>query len=176
MDFSWKVSIYSILFKLSFNSRLRIAIAKKMGMKIGKSCIMHSCIIGSEPYLINIGNHCEITSNVEFITHDGATWIFRERKAFQGTKYGPIIIHDNCMIGIRSIILPGVEIGPDSIVGAGSVVTKNIPPNSVYAGNPARFIGTAEDYLKRCNQKNTGAVDPRRKKEILTEKFQDKLS
>ena len=50
-------------------------------------------------------------------------------------------IEDNCVIGVRSIVLPGITIGPDSI-GAGSVVTKTPPPNSIVAGNPARVIRT----------------------------------
>lgn len=52
----------------------------------------------------------------------------------------PVIIEDNAFIGARSIILKGVTIGMNSVVGAGSVVTKSIPANEIWAGNPAKFI------------------------------------
>ncbi len=96
-------------------------------------------------YLISIGDHVTITNGVSFITHDGGVWVLREE--FPDIDFvRPIIIHRNCFIGMNAIILPGVTIGPNSIVGAGSVVTKDIPPNSVAAGVPARVIKTLEEY------------------------------
>lgn len=156
-------------------SSLRILFARKSGVKIGKNCRIFACEFGSEPYLISIGNNCEITSGVTFITHDGATWVFRKDKTFTGTKYGPIVIRENCMIGINTLILPNVEIGPNSIVGAGSIVTKKIPPNSVYAGNPAKFICTLEQYLNNCKIMDTGEISSKNKKNLLIEKFKKKL-
>lgn len=52
----------------------------------------------------------------------------------------PVVIEDNVFIGARSIILKGVTIGENSIVGAGSVVTRSIPSNQIWGGNPAKFI------------------------------------
>lgn len=49
-------------------------------------------------------------------------------------------------IGTDSIILPGIEIGSNVVIGAGSVVTKDVPPDTVFAGNPARFIRTLDEY------------------------------
>lgn len=57
---------------------------------------------------------------------------------------GPIIIEDNVWIGEGAVVLPNVKIGKNSIVGANSVVTKSIPPNSVAVGNPAKVIRTLE--------------------------------
>lgn len=60
---------------------------------------------------------------------------------------GEITIEDDCWIGGSSILLPGVQIGRGSTVGAGSVVTKDVPPFSVVVGNPARFLRRVEGPL-----------------------------
>ena len=58
----------------------------------------------------------------------------------QGYVESSVVISENVWIGARSIVLPGVKIGSNSVIGAGSVITKDIPSNCVFAGNPARFI------------------------------------
>jgi acetyltransferase-like isoleucine patch superfamily enzyme len=126
------------------------ASARKLGCKVGENTILSSINLGSEPYLVEIGNNCHITYNVSFITHDGAIWVLKRKYDFKGTKYGKIIIGDNVYIGNHSIILPNVEIGSNCVIGAGSVVTKSIPSDSVYAGNPAKFICTIEEYYRKC--------------------------
>lgn len=65
---------------------------------------------------------------------------FRANKLTDIPKKKPVIISKNVFIGAHSTILKGVFIGENSIVGAGSVVTKNIPPNEIWAGNPAKLI------------------------------------
>lgn len=62
-------------------------------------------------------------------------------------KIAPVIIEDNCWIGANAILLPGVTIGRCSVVGAGSVVTKDVPPYSVVVGSPARVIKTMDPSL-----------------------------
>lgn len=64
--------------------------------------------------------------------------------------FGKIEIKDKCFIGINSIILPNVTIGPNSVIGAGSVVTKDVPPNTVVAGVPAKVICSLEHYKEKC--------------------------
>jgi maltose O-acetyltransferase len=60
-----------------------------------------------------------------------------------------VAIHPHSHIGARTIVLAGVEIGPRTIVGAGSVVTRSLPPDTVCAGNPAKVICSLEEYLDR---------------------------
>lgn len=119
------------------------------GARIGADCRILIRDLGSEPYLVHIGNHCTIAGNVVFITHDGAAWVFTgEQPNLQ--RFGTIEILDNCFIGHGTIIMPNIRIGPDSIVGAGAVVTKHVPPNTVVAGNPAKPICTLEEYKKKA--------------------------
>ncbi len=88
---------------------------------------------------------------MEFVTHDGIYMVL-DRIGLEGRHcehLDCIEIMDGCFIGLRSTILPGVRIGPRAIVGAGSVVTKDVPEGAVVAGNPARVIGRFEDVVKK---------------------------
>lgn len=147
--------IKRILKKIKYYYDIRrdpIKTARKMGVKIGENVRLISFPdFGSEPYLISIGNHVTVTSNVSFITHDGATYCFREQERYKEViRFGRITIHDNCFIGLRSVIMPGVQIGPNSVVGACSLVTKDIPPNEVWGGVPAKRICSLEEYAEKC--------------------------
>ena len=115
---------------------------------------------GSEPYLVSIGSHVTISGRVTFITHDGGTWVFREQSAYREViKYGRITVHDNCFIGFGSVLMPGVSIGPNSVVAAGAVVTRDVPPNTVHGGVPAKLICSVQEYAERSLQK-TPKYDP----------------
>jgi len=106
---------------------------------------------GSEPYLVSIGEHVTISSRVSFITHDGGTWVFQEQEKYRDViKYGRIVIHDNCFIGSGSAIMPGVSIGPNSVVAAHSVVTKDVAPNTVAGGVPARALMSTDQYAEKA--------------------------
>jgi acetyltransferase-like isoleucine patch superfamily enzyme len=122
---------------------------RKKGAQIGEHCIFHITLLASEPYLVSIGNHVCITSGVMLHTHDGGVWIFRE-KSPDLHAYGRIIIEDNCIIGCNAQILPNVRIGKNSIVGAGSVVISDVPPNSIVMGVPARVVSSIAKYEERC--------------------------
>lgn len=98
---------------------------------------------GSEPWIITIGSNIHITDGVRFITHDGGTLLYRSQVPdLEITK--PIRLGDDVYIGNNVILLPGVTVGNKVIIGAGAVVTKNIPDNSVAVGVPARVIKSAD--------------------------------
>ena len=86
---------------------------------------------------ISIGNDCLIASNCKFIDHDHGFSLVNKPIRLQKPKISPIIIEDNVWIGTSCIILKGVTIGSGSIIGAGSVVNRNIPPNEIWCGSPA---------------------------------------
>jgi acetyltransferase-like isoleucine patch superfamily enzyme len=124
-----------------------------LGARIGRECdiITSPGNFGTEPWLIEIGDRVTVCAEVLLITHDGSSRLFREKYSDSpwGNRFAPIRIHDNSFIAPRVVLLPGVTIGPDSIVGAGSVVTKTVPPRTVWAGVPARQIARLEEYEAR---------------------------
>lgn len=134
---------------------------QKVGVRIGKGTrVMGSLyrIFSEEAYLITIGENCLLSSDVTLLTHDGSVDVFRKEFP-KADRIKPISIGDNVFIGHRAIIMPGVTIGSNVVIGAGSVVNKDVPSNSVYAGVPAKYIKSIGDY----------------KEKILTEMLETKL-
>ena len=151
---------------------------RSLGVKIGNNCdiLTSPHNFGTEPWLIELGNNVTIGQGVLLITHDGTSRLFRDWQPGScpyGNKFGTIAIRDNCFIGSNAILLAGIQIGPDSAVGAGSVVTKTVPPRVIAAGNPARVIKTLDEYLKSYHQRMTTiqAVNRDELRSELTKKF-----
>lgn len=143
--------------------------ARHLGVTIGKNCLISSRNWGSEPYLVTIGNNCQITYNVSIFTHGGGQAVRHICSDFD--VFGKVVIEDWAYIGAYSQIMPGVTIGEGALVAAGSVVTKSVPPHTVVGGNPARYICTVEEYYERNKQYNLKTKDlslPDKKKYLLT--------
>ena len=108
---------------------------------------------GTEPWIITLGNNVYITNGVRFVTHDGGTLLFRDQVPdLEITK--PITIGNDVYIGNNVLLLPGVTIGNKVIIGAGAVVTHDIPDNSVAVGVPAKVIKTADEYLEKVKRES----------------------
>lgn len=124
---------------------------KNTDIRMGKNCrIFSSASIGSEPYLIEIGDNVEITEGVRLLTHDGGVKVPMQLGLIDNADlFGRIKIGNNVFIGVNSVILPGTQIGDNVIVGAGSIVTKNISSNSVACGVPAKVITSVEEYCEK---------------------------
>lgn len=105
--------------------------------------------------MVEIGNHVRINSNVTFITHDGGVWVLRKMDSSLSDVdlFGKITVGDNVQISNNAMIMPGVTIGDNCIIGAGAIVTKDIPENSVAVGIPARVIETIDEYLEKNREK-----------------------
>lgn len=133
----------------------RVELLRRDGVIIGENCeIFGSVKFGSEPYLIKLGKNVRVTSNVQFFTHDGGLWVLRNNgKLKDADKFGMIKVGDNVHIGANAVIMPGVTIGDNVIVGVGSIVTKDIPSNSVAVGIPARVIETIDEYYEKNKDK-----------------------
>lgn len=134
------------------------AFARSLGVNLTGRVRFYSidrAMFGSEPWLITIGDNVYITAGVQFVTHDGGTLILRkEHPDLDWTA--PITIGDDVYIGMRSMILAGVTIGNRCVIGAGSIVTRDIPDNTVAAGVPARPLRSTDEYLERLQAKSLG--------------------
>lgn len=120
------------------------------GMQIGRDVWLPAStwIDADHCFLISIGDHCGFGEQCVLLAHDAQMDEFLD-----AARIGRVRIRESCHIGARSIILPGVEIGPRTIVGAGSIVTRSLPPDTVCAGNPAQVICSLEDYLSRHRER-----------------------
>lgn len=149
--------------------------ARHHGVKIGNRCNIKKVSFGSEPYLISVGNHVQITDGVKIFTH-GAGWVLREKYPDMDF-FGKVEINNNVYIGNNSLIMPGVTIGSNVIVAAGSVVTKSVPDNVVIAGNPAKIISSIELFEERMIEKNVDSksMDRETKEKYLLTLQSDKF-
>jgi acetyltransferase-like isoleucine patch superfamily enzyme len=133
-----------------FNPKLYLTFLRRRGIAIGEGTTVYGRVDVdlTRPCLIQIGRNCVITAGVRLLTH-GYDWaVLREKYGELLASSGKIIIDDNVFIGTASIILKGVHIGKNTIIGAGSVVTHDIPEDSVAAGNPCKVIMAIDEYYE----------------------------
>lgn len=158
---------------------IRIKEAVANGCRIGKNVdFVTAPDFGSEPYLISIGDDTTISFDCAFVTHDAATRVIRNLPDGnpETVIYGPIKVGKNCFIGARTTILAGVTIGDNSIIGACSLVNRDIPAGVIAAGNPCKIICTLEEYRKKHENEFLYMVSMpyEKKKQFLLEYFENK--
>jgi len=154
----------------------RWAKLRAMGMHIGQGVNLPAStwIDTSHCFLINIGDWCGFGEQCLILAHDAQMDEFLDAGLI-----AKVTIHESCHFGSRTIILPGVEIGPRTIVGAGSVVSKSLAPDTVCAGSPAKAICTLDEYLARHRERlgqtpslpwteyNAAALTPEKLRRVL---------
>lgn len=146
---------------------------RALGVRIGRDCRVYvDCDFGSEPYLVTIGDHVTLTRGVRFATHDGGVWVFRGEFP-EIDVFAPIRVGNNVFIGYNSILLPGTVVGDHCVIGAGSIVSGNVPDGSVVAGAPARVIKTLAEYRAKVMARAMfiRGKSPEEKRRILCETF-----
>lgn len=164
-----RLVVFEVWGKLSPNG-----FARARGVKLGDNVTFYGMrpgSLGSEPWMISIGNNVYITAGFQFITHDGGTLILR--KEVPDLEWSaPISIGNDVYIGLRTMIMPGVTIGNRVVIGAGAIVTKDIPDNSVAVGAPARVIKTVDEYLEIMKKKSLRIGHlPAREKDLALRKI-----
>lgn len=135
------------------NSEVYSKQLRKKGMQIGKGTVFidpkTTVLDETRPWLIKIGQGCCFTAHVTVLTHDYGWSVI---KAVYGDVIGSakkVTIGDYVFVGQNSTILGGCTVGNNVVIGANSVITKNVPDNVVVAGNPAKIICTLDEYYKK---------------------------
>lgn len=146
------------------NSEAYLNYLRKSGFKIGDNTYLQSPktfrIDLTRPSLITIGSDCFFNVRNSVIAHDVASRVFIKKYNDYLPSEGRITIGNNVVFGSDVTVLKGVTIGNNCIIGLGSVVTRDIPSNSVAIVTPARVICSADEYYEK------------RKKEVFTDSFE----
>jgi len=123
---------------------------------VGEHCSILPTTNFTDPAYVKLGNNVHF-SNCTLVGHDGAVAMLNRAYNVRLDSVGKIDIRDNVFIGYGAIVLPGVTIGPNAIVAAGAVVTKDVAQGTIVGGVPARAIGKVEDLVAKL-QANTDAL------------------
>lgn len=115
---------------------------------MGAGCCIQQNVAITDPAYVRLGNNVHLTGCALF-GHDGSVAMLRTAYRVNLDKVGKIDIRDNVFVGHQAILMPGITIGPNAIVAAGSVVTRDVPPDSIVAGVPAKVIGRVGDHVER---------------------------
>jgi acetyltransferase-like isoleucine patch superfamily enzyme len=166
------------------SSGARIKFLKKHRIfdEIGENFFFQPRKLPSDPKFIRFHNNVSVAADVTFINHDVIYLVLRNMDKRQDNEHvGCIEVMDNVFIGSGSIILPDVKIGPNAIVAAGSIVTRDVPPNSVVGGSPAKVIGSfdklrATRLEEAVRNQGRKAINPRSNEnaKLEWEKFEKK--
>jgi acetyltransferase-like isoleucine patch superfamily enzyme len=135
----------------------------------------------TDPAYVRLGNNI-VLSACTLIGHDGSVDVIRRATGKSVEATGKIDIKDNVFVGWGAIVMPNVTIGPNAIVAAGAVVTKDVPPGSIVGGVPAKVIGTFDDYAAKLEaqtktmpwgkliEERNGAFDPVLEPELVRQR------
>jgi len=121
---------------------------------MGENVFFQPRVIPSDPKLVKFHNNIVVTSNVTFVTHDVFHMGLNNlNKGVFPYEQNAIEIMDNVFIGCNSTLIGPLRVGPNAVIAAGSIVTKDVPENSVVAGNPAKVIDTFENFVNKRKEK-----------------------
>lgn len=132
------------LIKRILGKKGELEILESQGFIHGKNFRMHGYVDSNWPWLISVGDNVCLASDCKILAHDASTNIVDCH-----TKIGIVEIGNNVFIGSRAVVLCNTRIGDNVIVAANSVVNRDLEPNGVYGGVPAKFICSIEEYKSK---------------------------
>lgn len=148
------LKIFTVPYKLLVAQLYPVKYAKSLGVVMNGTVTIYGSsykMFSAEPYLVTLGNNVYISLDAKFICHDGSVLPFRKDiPDLDITKR--INVGNNVFIGLGALILPGVTIGNNCVIGAYSVVTKDVPDGTIVGGNPAKIIKKTREYLEKAKQ------------------------
>src|SRR3954464_14362724 len=115
---------------------------------MGEGCSILPNTAFADPALVRLGDNVHF-SNCALIGHDGCVAMLNDAYSVKVESVGRIDVRDNVFIGYGAIVMPNVTIGPNAIVAAGAVVTRDVAEGDIAAGVPARAIGRAADLRRQ---------------------------
>lgn len=153
MNYVFKNQVIRFLLSIIPNANTRSKIMKRINYfaEMGNNVFFQPRHLPADPKFIKFHNNIAVASGVTFITHDVLHYVLNrvgDDHSFT-SHLGCIEIMDNVFIGANSIIMPDVRIGPNTIIAAGSVVTKDVPGGGIVAGIPGKRIGSFDDIMER---------------------------
>lgn len=125
---------------------------RKKGVSLGENNFFlpkNTAIDLTRPSLVTIGHNCYFNENFTLLTHDWVTNVFIHSKRQFLNSSGGVTIGNNVNFGQNVMVLKGVTIGDNCFIGAGSIVTKDIPANSIAVGAPCKVVMTLEEYYQK---------------------------
>jgi acetyltransferase-like isoleucine patch superfamily enzyme len=167
----WRFGIMTLAmvpYRLALFPPVRIALLRVYGARIGRRTILHNarffnlyrrglmglslgddCFVGDECLLdlaegIELGAQVTLAERVMILTHTNVGYRDHPLQRHFPPSAKPVVIEKGCFVGAQAMILPGVRIGERSFVAAGAVVTRDVPPNSLVQGIPARIVRTLD--------------------------------
>lgn len=145
---------------------------------VGENVYINIGVNITDPAYVRIANNCTLSA-CTLLGHDGVTRVLNNAYDKKLDSVGKIDIKDNCFVGHGAIVMPGVTIGPNSIVAAGALITKDVQPGMVVGGVPAKVICTTEELVMRLEKRTEkypwndmikrrkGAFDPEMEPELI---------
>lgn len=157
------------------NDRLRTKFIRRQRIfdSFGENVHLQPKLVPLYSGLIRFHNNIVVARKVEFVTHDVIHSVINRKDPNNSVEeqIGCIEVMDNVFIGANSTVLYGVRIGPNAVVAAGSVVTRDVPPNTIVGGVPAVVIGSFDELEKKRKKTMEYPQHIRPQKQVVSEEL-----